>query len=336
MILEARSAVARVTNVTLTSAYWLIGERIRADILKAERAEYGRQIVERLAERLSSEFGSGFNRTNLFNMVRFAETFPDRQIVHSLSGQLTWTHFRNLIYLEKPLQREFYAAMCSDQRWSVRELQRQIQGMLYERVALSKKPDAVVDHSIKTLRETGEMTPDMVFLDYVNLSALGIRDDLSSERDLENAMLREIEIVLRELGTHFAFIKRQYRFRLDNDTFSIDLLFYNRRLRALVAVDLKLGKFEPAHFGQMELYLRWLEKHEMLPGENRPYGLVLCAEASHERVELLRLGEHGIHVAEYVTELPPEELLKAQLHKAIERARERVALRAAEPTETAA
>jgi predicted nuclease of restriction endonuclease-like (RecB) superfamily len=336
MILEARSTVARVTNVTLTSAYWLIGERIRADILKLERAEYGRQIVDRLAEQLSAEFGSGFNRANLFHMLRFAETFQDRQIVYSLSRQLTWTHFRSLIYLKKPLQREFYAAMCSDQRWSVRELQRQIQGMLYERIALSKKPDTVVDRSIKTLRETGEMTPDMVFLDYVNLSALGIRDDLSSERDLENAMLREIEIVLRELGTNFAFIKRQYRFRLDNDTFTIDLLFYNRRLRALVAVDLKLGEFEPAHFGQMELYLRWLEKHEMLPGEGRPFGLVLCAEASHERVELLRLGEHGIHVAEYVTELPPEELLKAQLHKAIERARERVALRAAEPTETAA
>jgi hypothetical protein len=160
----------------------MIGERIRREILEEERAEYGRQIVEKLAEHLSSEFGKGFNRTNLFNMVRFAETFPDRRIVHSLSGQLTWTHFRILIYLEKPLQREFYAAMSADQHWSVRELQGQIRGMLYERVALSKRPETVVGRSIKSLRETGEMTPDMVFLDYVNLSALGLRDDLSRER----------------------------------------------------------------------------------------------------------------------------------------------------------
>jgi predicted nuclease of restriction endonuclease-like (RecB) superfamily len=337
LIEQARSRVARATNVTLTVTYWMIGERIRREVLQEQRAEYGSEIIDKLAAKLIVEFGRGFNRTNLFNMVRFAEVFPNHKIVHSLSGQLTWTHLRILIYLKKPLQREFYAAMCADQRWSVRELQRQINGMLYERVALSKKPDAVIDKCIKSLRETGEMTPEMVFLDHVNLSALGLRDDLSSERDLENAMLQEIEIVLRELGTSFAFIKRQYRFRLDNDTFTIDLLFYNRRLRALVAVDLKLGKFEPAHFGQMELYLRWLEKHEMLSGESRPYGLVLCAGRSQERVELLRLGEHGIHVAEYMTELPPQDLLKAQLHEAIERARERVAIRESEPAkETAA
>jgi predicted nuclease of restriction endonuclease-like (RecB) superfamily len=336
LIQNARGQVARATNEMLTTTYWQIGFRIRQDVLRETRAAYGRQIVENLAARLSTEFGEGFGRPNLFNMIRFAEVFPELKIVYTLCRQLTWSHFRILVYLDKPLQREFYAAMCADQRWSVRELQRQIQGMLYERIALTKKPDAVVDQSIKSLRETGEMTPDMVFLDYVNLSALGIRDDISSERDLENAMLREIEIVLRELGTNFAFIKRQYRFRLDNDTFTIDLLFYNRRLRALVAVDLKLGKFEPAHFGQMELYLRWLEGHEMLPGENRPYGLVLCAEASHERVELLRLGEHGIHVSEYVTELPPQNLLKTQLHKAIERARERVALRSGDKQAEAA
>jgi predicted nuclease of restriction endonuclease-like (RecB) superfamily len=217
--------------------------------------------------------------------------------------------------------------MCADQHWSVRELRRQVQSMLYERIALSKKPGAVVDRTIRKLRETGEMTPDMVFLDHVNLSVLGLRDSLTSERDLEDAVLREIEAVLRELGNNFAFIRRQHRFRLDGDTFTIDLLFYNRRLRALVAVDLKLVKFDPAHVGQMELYLRWLEKHEMLPGECRPYGIVLCAEASHERIELLRLGDHGIHIAEYMTELPPPDVLRAQLHRAIERARSRVANR---------
>ncbi len=325
LILKARGAVARTTNVTLTATYWQIGERIRWDILKDERADYGRRVVEGLATKLTQEFGEGFNRTNLFDMVRFAGTFQNWEIVRSLSGQLTWTHFRILIYQDKPLQREFYAAMCCAQHWNSRELRKQIQGMLYERVALSKRPDEIVDHSLKKLVESGEMSPDMVFLEQVNLSALGLKDNLSSERDLEDAILREIEMVLGELGSNFAFIKRQYRFRVDKRTYSIDLLFYNRRLRALVAVDLKLGEFEPAHMGQMELYLRWLEKHEMLPGESRPYGLVLCAEASHEHIELLRLGEHGIHVAEYLTELPPREVFQTRLHSAIERAKERLA-----------
>ncbi|HVZ33791.1 MAG TPA: PDDEXK nuclease domain-containing protein, partial [Polyangiaceae bacterium] len=221
--------------------------------------------------------------------------------------------------------------MCADQHWTVRELRRQIQGMLYERVALSKKPDAVVENAVRALREKGEMSPDMILLDPVNLSALGLKDHLASERDLEDAILREIELVLAELGCDFAFIKRQYRFRVDHDTYSIDLLFFNRRLRALVAVDLKLGRFEPAHLGQMELYLRWLEKHEMLPGECRPYGIVLCAAACHEHLELLRLDEHGIHVAEYLTEFPARQMLEQRLRGAIERARSRIAIAEAAP-----
>jgi predicted nuclease of restriction endonuclease-like (RecB) superfamily len=325
LILDAREQVARTTNATLTAAYWQVGDRIRRVVLNEKRADYGRKIVESLAARLAIEFGSGFGRANLFHMMRFAEAFPDSRIVYTLSRQLTWSHFCILIYQEKPLEREFYAAMCADQHWNVRELKRQIRSMLYERVALSKKPQGVVDKAIKVLRETGEMSPDMVLLDHVNLSALGLKDTLSSERQLEDAILREIELVLRELGSNFAFIKRQYRFRVDHETYSIDLLFFNRRLRALVAVDLKLGKFEPAHLGQMELYLRWLEQHEMLPSESRPYGIVLCATAAHEHLELLRLDEHGIHVAEYLTEFPARRLLEQRLHAAVERARNRLA-----------
>jgi predicted nuclease of restriction endonuclease-like (RecB) superfamily len=327
LIVEARTRVARATNVTLTLTYWRIGERIRRVVLGEKRADYGRHVIERLATQLTQEFGEGFSRANLFHMVRFAEVFADPQIVDTLCRQLTWSHFRILIYQEKPLEREFYAAMCADQHWNVRELRRQIQGMLYERVALSKKPEAVVDRAIKALRDTGEMSPDMVLLDPINLSALGLKDNLGSERDLEDAILREIELVLSELGSNFAFIKRQYRFRVDQETYSIDLLFFNRRLRALVAVDLKLGRFEPAHLGQMELYLRWLERHELLPGESRPYGIILCAAASDEHLELLRLDEHGIHVAEYLTEFPPRHILQQRLHAAIERARNRMSVR---------
>ena len=187
LIVEARTRVARATNATLTLTYWRIGERIRRVVLGEKRADYGRHVIERLATNLTQEFGDGFSRANLFNMVRFAEVFADPQIVQTLSGQLTWSHFCILIYQEKPLEREFYAAMCADQHWNVRELRRQIQEMLYERVALSKKPEAVVDRAIKALRDTGEMSPDMVLLDPINLSALGLKDDLGSERDLEPA-----------------------------------------------------------------------------------------------------------------------------------------------------
>jgi len=215
--------------------------------------------------------------------------------------------------------------MARAQHWSVRELQRQIDGMLYERVALSKRPEGVIDHAITTLRAAGEMSPDMVFLDHINLGALGLRD-LCAEKDLENAMLREIEVVLRELGTDFAFIRRQYRFKVDRETYAIDLLFHNRRLPGLVAVDLKRRKLRPEDFGQMELYLRWLEKYEMRPGERRPYGLILCTEASHEQIELLHLEERGIRVAEYWTDLPPRAELTVKLRAALERARERISM----------
>lgn len=327
LISDARVRVSRSVNTGLVGLYWNLGRRIQDEVLENMRGEYGQAVVASLAERLSREFGSGFTRPNLFHMVRFAEAFPDQEIVYTLCRQLTWSHFRTLFYLEDPLQRAFYAEMVSAERWSVRELRRQIEGMLFERVALSKRPTAVATRQLTDLREGGTMTPDMVFTDPMNLSALGLRE-VVAERDLEAAMLAEIEVVLRELGIGFAFVARQYRFTLDSDSFAIDLLFFNRRLRCLVAVDLKLGKFDPRDFGQMELYLRWLARHERYDGEGVPLGLILCAGKSTERVELLQLEERGIRVAEYLLDLPPREVLTRRLHEAIERARDRVDHRA--------
>lgn len=296
--------------------YWNVGRRIRTDILGEKRAEYGKEIVHALSGQLVAEFGAGYGRTNLFNMVRFAELFPDEEIVHTLCGQLGWSHFRQIISLKEPLQREFYAEMCRLERWSTRALGEKIQGMLYERTAISRKPAELAKQELARLREEDRMTPDLVFRDPYVLDFLGLKDTFS-EKDIETAILRELQQFLVELGTDFAFIARQKRIAIANDDHYIDLLFFHRRLRRLVAIDLKLGKFQAADKGQMELYLRWLAKHEQHPHEDGPLGLILCAEKSAEYVELLELEQTGIRVAEYLTELPPQALLQQKLHDAI-------------------
>jgi len=335
LILEARLCTAHAVNAGLTLLYWQVGGRIRHEVLKEKRAEYGAEIVSALGRQLEADFGRGFAEKNLRRMVQFAEVFPDREIVVSLIRQLTWTHFVALIPLKDPLQRDFYAEMCRVERWSVRTLRDRIGSMLYERTALSKKPDQLIEQELKALREEDRLTPDLVFRDPYVLDFLGLRDTFS-EKDLESALLREIESFLLELGTGFAFVERQKRITLDGDDYYLDLLFYHRRLRRLVAIELKIGDFKPADAGQIELYLRWLDRHERQEGEEKPLGLILCAGKKRETVEVLELEPRGIHVAEYLTELPPRELLEQRLHDAVLRARMRLAQpTASEPNEGA-
>jgi len=305
------------------------GDRIRREILGERRAEYGAEIVSALGRQLELEFGRGFAEKNLRRMIQFAEVFPDREIVVSLIRQLTWTHFIALIPLADRLQRDFYAEMCRLERWSVRALRSRIDSMLYERTALSKKPAKLIEQDLKALREEDRLTPDLVFRDPYMLDFLGLRDTYS-EQDLESALLREIESFLLELGTGFAFVERQKRITLDGDDYYLDLLFYHRRLRRLVVIELKIGDFKAADVGQMELYLRWLDRHERQKGEERPIGLILCAGKKRETVEVLELEPRGIHVAEYLTELPPRELLEQRLHEAVVRARHQLEQHAAE------
>lgn len=238
-----------------------------------------------------------------------------------------WAHFKLLIPLKEPLSRDFYAEMCRIHGWSTRELAQKIDGMLYERTVLSKRPEQLIRRELAALRENGELTPVMVFQDPYMLDFLELKDTYS-EKDLESALLREIERFLLELGAGFAFVERQKRIVLDGDDFYIDLVFFHRRMRRLVAIELKLGDFRPADSGQMSLYLRWLDRHERQPGEQAPLGIILCAGNKRETVEYLGLDEHGIHVAEYLTELPPREMLRERLHRATALARERLALRA--------
>jgi predicted nuclease of restriction endonuclease-like (RecB) superfamily len=323
LILSARSSVARGANTALVLLYWKVGRRIHTDILKEERADYGEEIVPTLSAQLAPEYGDGFSKRNLFRMVQFAEAFPDEKIVVTLSRQMGWSHFVELLPLKKPLQRDFYAEICRIEGWSVRTLRQKIGGMLYERTALSKKPAELAAQELQQLRKEDKLSPDLVFRDPYLLDFLGLKDTYS-EKDLETAILRELERFLAELGTDFAFLARQKRIVVDGEDFYLDLLFYHRRLRRLVVIDLKLGKFAPADVGQIEFYLRWLKKHEMRPGEEEPLGLILCAEKSDERVEAFELAARGIRVAEYLTELPPKKLLEQKLHDAVRLAQARL------------
>jgi predicted nuclease of restriction endonuclease-like (RecB) superfamily len=300
-----------------------VGQRIRKDILEEKRAGYGEEIVSTLSRELAAEFGNGYSRPNLFRMVRFAEIFPEEQIVSTLSRQLGWSHYVEIIPLKDELQREFYAEMCRVERWSVRTLRQKIAGMLFERTALSKKPTELAKKELAALREEDKLTPDLVFRDPYLLDFLGLKD-IYGEKDLEAAILREMEAFILELGIGFTFVARQKRITVGEDDFYLDLLFYHRKLRRLIAIELKLDKFKPAYKGQMELYLRWLERYEQQPGEFSPIGLILCASKSEEQIELLQLGKSGIRVAAYMTELPPRELLQKKLHEAIKLARARL------------
>jgi len=204
-----------------------------------------------------------------------------------------------------------------------RILEKKISGMLFERTALSKKPAKLAKQELAALREEDKLTPDLVFRDPYFLDFLGLKDTYS-EKDLEAAILRELETFILELGVGFTFVARQKRITVDHEDYYLDLLFYHRKLRRLVAIELKLDKFKAAHKGQMELYLRWLEKYEKQPGEKSPIGLILCADKSEEHVKLLQLSKSGIRVAAYLTELPPRKLLQQKLHEAIMLAKARL------------
>lgn len=324
LIASARQDVARQVNTTLVRLYWQIGKRILKDILKEKRAGYGERIVSAVGRQLAMEFGRGFSEKSLRHMIRFAEVFPADEIVSTLSRQLGWSHFKEFIYLDDELKRDFYAEMCRIERWSVRTLREKIGGMLFERTALSKKPKELIRHELDALRAKDMLTPDLVFRDPYFLDFLGLKDRYL-ERDIEDAIMRELEHFILELGIGFTSVARQKRIQVDNDDHYLDLLFYHRGLRRLVAVDLKLGDFRPADKGQMELYLRWLARYEQKPGEESPIGLILCAGKKHETIELLELERSGIRVASYWMKLLPRKQLQRKLHEALLHARERLA-----------
>lgn len=313
LIEQGKRQVAIQVNQAMTLVFWQVGKRINDDVLQHERAAYGKAVIPTLSDQLVGRFGRSFTARNLRRMMQFAEIFPDLRIVTTLSSQLSWSHFVELFLLSAPAARQFYAQKIAEEQWSVRQTRQQISRKAYERseIANAQLPAAqpAMQHSFK----------DPYFLDFLDLK------DGYLENDLEAAILKELELFILELGVGFTFVERQKRMIIDGEDFYLDLLFYHRKLRRLVVIELKMGKFKAAYKGQMELYLKWLAKHDQQEGEEFPIGLILCAEASSEQIELLEMHQDGIMVAEYWTELPPKEMLEQKIHQAMVEARERIA-----------
>jgi predicted nuclease of restriction endonuclease-like (RecB) superfamily len=285
---------------------------INEEVLNNERAEYGKLIVPTLSAQLQSKYGRNFEEKNLRRMMQFSEQFADLEIVVPLARQLSWSHFLILFPLKSMEAKLFYAQKAIEEVWGKRELRNQIARKAFERNEIAKMQ--LVNHSY----EIQNTFKDPYLLDFLNLKNTYL------EKDLERAVLQELENFILELGKGFAFMERQKRMIIDGDDFYLDLLFYNRKLKRLVAIELKLGKFEAAHKGQMELYLKWLSKYEKQEGENEPIGLILCAESNKEQVELLELHKDGIMVAEYWTEMPSKQVLQQKLHQLLIEAKERI------------
>lgn len=322
LIEKVRTHVAHFANSSLVMLYWQIGHRINQYVLKNERAEYGEQVINSLSSELSLQYGSGFDRPNLSRMTQFARLYSDHQICATLSQQLSWSHFVKLIAINDTTKRDFYTEMCRVQGWSVRGLKQKMDSMLYERTAISKKSEPVIKAEIEKLKKGDLMNPDLYLQDPCVFKFLYPKS-ISSERKLESAILSELQIFIQEMGNDFCFVARQKRMStVKNDRF-LDLLFFHRGMRRLVAIELKLVAFQPEHAGQMEWYLKWLDKYERRSGEEKPLGIIICTDKDQEDIELMELGKNGIHVTQYLTELPPKEIFEGTLKKAIEIAREK-------------
>ena len=318
LIEQTKNNVAVAVNSSMTMMYWHIGKLINDEILQNKRAEYGKEIIATVSQQLIKQYGKGYSYSALTRMMKFAKNIDEKNIA-TLSQQLSWSHFKELIVLEDTLKIEFYAQMSIAQNWGVRTLRERIDSMLYERTALSKQPDELIKYELDNIKQE-EFSKNMILKDPYFLDFLDINDRYL-EKDLEDAILRSIEQFIFELGVGFSFIERQKRIIIDGEDFKIDLLFYNRKLKRLIAIDLKIGRFKAEYKGQMELYLKWLSKYEKEEGENEPLGIILCADKKEEQIELLELEKSAIHVAQYLTVLPPKEILEAKLHQAIESAK---------------
>jgi predicted nuclease of restriction endonuclease-like (RecB) superfamily len=317
LIASSRQRLSVTVNAELSQLYWAVGRRLSTEVLAGERAEYGTQLMGLMGQRLGQEFGRGFDAPNLRRMVQFAQTFSNSEIVVTLSRKLSWSHFLLLITIKTDAARKYYAEQSITECWGVRELRRQIERKGFERSELA---------GTFASPSTVEVAPSTIFKDPYFLDFLGLNQGYD-EADLEAAILLQLKAFILELGNGFAFVERKKRMVIDGEDFHLDLLFFHRRLRRLVAVELKLGRFKASHKGQMELYLKWLDRYERQPGEEAPIGLILCAESRREQVELLQMQKDGITVAEYWTEMPPKAELERQLRTALADARERLARR---------
>lgn len=307
LIERARARAASAVNTELVMLYWSIGKRVREDVLGGERAEYRKDVVKRLAARLTERYGRGYSWQNLFRMLKFAELYPDREIFSPLARKLTWTNIAELLTISEQLKRDFYLAMCAYEGWTKRTLRERVSSKLYERTVAARGSVEGVEADIAALAQRGAAAPAIVFRDPYVLDFLDLPPQ-HSESQLEQAILDEVERFMLELGTGFTFVARQKRVIVDGKDYHLDLLFYHRGMRCLVAIELKTRDLEPADLGQMTLYLRWLDRYERLADEEQPVGIILCARKGAQQVELLGLDSGEVRAAQYLTHEAREQL----------------------------
>jgi len=315
IIEQGRREISMRASREIILIFWQVGKRINDDVLKNKRADYGKQIVSRLATQLTAIYGRGFEQRNLRRMMQFAEQFTDFEIVSTLPTQLSWSHFIEILPLKTQEAKLFYLNEASRGHINIRALREMINRKAYERKEIAN-----------TQIVNEERVPFNTFKDPYLFDILGLKDDYL-EADLEAAILRELEKFILEFGKGFAFVERQKRMIIDSKDFHLDLLFYNRYLKRLVAVELKQGSFEAEYNGQMKLYLKWLNRYERQEDENEPIGLILCAGGNREQIELLEMDRDGIVVAEYWTTLPPKAEFEQKIHAILAETRERLSRR---------
>ena len=320
LIENAKRNVAIKVNSEITMLYWNIGKYITRNILNYEKPEYGKAVIESLSQKLVQEYGRGYSVRSIRKMLKFYEYFNDIEIWPTVSAKLSWSHFVELLQIEDKIKRDFYTIMCINENWSVRTLRERISSALFERTVISKKPEETIINDLQLLRNENKMSTDLFFRDPYILDFLELKDTYS-EKDLENAIISELEKFILEMGSDFAFLSRQKRITIDGEDYYIDLLFYHRKMKRLVVIELKLEKFKPEHKGQVELYLKWLDKYEKAEGEESPIAIILCATKSDTITELLELDSSGIHVAQYITNYIPKELLEQKLLSSIKNAK---------------
>jgi predicted nuclease of restriction endonuclease-like (RecB) superfamily len=313
LIISAQNKVSVILNVETTLLYWSIGNFINKNLKAENITQYGKKILATLSQQLTQIHGKGYSYSALTRMSKIAYVF-DKQNIATVSQQLSWSHLIELSVIEENTKRLFYQSICINQGWGVRNLRKQINAMLFERTAIAQKPESVIKSNLYNNKIND---PDFIFkntyiLDFLNLPYL------HSEKELENAILNQLENFIMELGDGFAFLERQKRMSIDSTDYYLDLLFYHRKLNRLVAIDLKIGKFKPKYKAQMELYLRYLQKYEQQPHEKSPIGLLLCSEGNTEHIELLMFDNKEIRIAQYLMEFPDKKWFIDKLHRAIE------------------
>ncbi len=311
LIESTKKQVVSQINSSLTLLFWNVGMKILTHNLKNKRAEYGKQTVVTVSRELVAKYGRNYEEKNLRRMIQFAQKYTDVENVVTLSRHLSWSHFLVLIPLNSNEQRDFYGNLASNRLIGVRELRNQISKKAYERTETA-------DIQLYDSNIAKGTFKDPYIFDFLELK------DGYLENDLEAAILKELELFILELGSGFTFVERQKRMIIDGDDYNLDLLFYHRKLKRLIAIELKIDKFKPKYKSQLELYLKWLNKNERQEGEEAPIGLILCATAGKEQIELLEPHKDGIMVSEYWTELPSKIILEEKLHQSFLEARERL------------